>query len=169
MNIKAIIRISVTVIMISGLTAVLAGCTGPNATDMLAELCSLYPEMPPVSIYFDGAPDDSENRLLTEYAEILYGREMPRDLTYASALSDTVQLFEIHIIKPTGSADADSVMYMLENRLDTIRRGELSEFSPIQYYTTVEQAEILQSHGCIILAVTHDNSRIKQYLGIKER
>ena len=161
-------HISVLVLILS-LTSVLSGCTNTNATDMLAELCSLYPEMPPVSIYFDGAPDDSENRLLPEYAEILYGREMPHDLIYASALSDTVQLFEIHIIKPTGSADADSVMYMLENRLDTIRRGELSEFSPIQYYTTVEQAEILQSHGCIILAVTHDNSRIKQYLGIKER
>lgn len=167
MKIKDIIRISVTAIMISILTAVLTGCTGQNATDMLAELCSLYPEMPQVSIYFDGAPDDSENRLLPEYAQILYGREMPHDLMYASALSDSTQLFEIHIIKPTGSADADAVMHMLENRLGTIRRGELSEFSPIQYYTTVEQAEILHSHGCLILTVTHDNSRIKQYLGIK--
>ena len=164
-----IIRILLILAAVTVCLTLLISCRASNPTDLLAELCSLYEDTPPLSVYFSDAPEDSEGYMSAELMRTIYGENtIPYGTSYAVAMTETTRLFEIHIITPQNSYDREEIMRLLEKRLDIIRRGELSEFSPRIYYSTVEQAEILRTRRHIMLTVTHDNSRIKQYLGIKE-
>jgi len=147
------------------------GCAHENPTDLLARLCSLYPEMPQVTVYFSEAENEGEGYLSANLASVMYTGNPDRSITmpssYAIAMTDSSELFEIHIFGIGSGIDEASALKILNGRAELIKHGGLSEYDALQYYTTVENIETVKCRGFVCLLVTPDNERVKAELGIK--
>ena len=149
----------------------LSSCSdGSTAADRLAELCALFPEMPPVRVLCGGTDEDNEACLTSRRAARLYRGDEDGTVDCALlsdcavALTKTTELFEIHVFRMAGRSDEKPIRALLEGRRKLILGGGLSEYAPAQYYSVVENICILREGNFLYLLVTPDNARIRSYL-----
>ncbi len=152
------------------LAVALCGCEHAVATDVLYPIVTLYEKTPPLHVYFANGSEDDDS-LLTEakLAKLYDTSEAAADslldlvADYAVAMSDTRELFEVHIFRPKQGCAAD-IERMLMGRLKLLLRAGMSENDPTQYYGKIERAEVLRSGEFVCLLVTDDNSLAENYL-----
>lgn len=141
-----------------------SGCNAPTptATDLLAKLLA-YPDIPAVTVYFQGALAGETGYLSGEEFRRLYGGQDPARLSdeYAIALGKDDSIYEIHLFHALDAEKAEAIEANLRYRQALLWKQDTAFYDP----DNPAAGSIIWKRGkWVCLLVTNDNERAVEVL-----
>lgn len=157
MRIRSLIAIVITLILLTGCNR-----RDPTATDVMAKLLSQL-DIPPMTVYFEGAMPENDGYLPLIEEEKLYGGRTPSALSdeYAIALCIDDQVYEIHVFHSLDGEKAEQIENILRRRQTALQKQENYLYDPDN---PGAQATVWRKGKWVCLLVTNDNETAKDIL-----